>query len=830
MNTIQPEPRSFNSAPSPRSLHSLRLCVEFAALFSLASLAHAECKVTESRRNFEGAERPIVTLENDRIVVEIAPDMAGKIFRYKEKNKNTTPFEWLDDCPYHYGGRWEGKPFTHMIGDKGPEKASVTVKGGGKVAVALLRSLGVNVTGPLDLAIERTVSIEPNSTRLRVDVKITNTGDSVAPSFRYMVHAVYGQVPRDPLHWFLTTKNGIEVFDMKRGQDEMGASAGSGGAPVNHPFSRFTPGVKADKPRYEAAGWGALLTSVGPAFIYYDPAQYDFMQFWVGGDSEWHYTYEPHSKPVDLKPGDSVSCGFTLAYDAKDVPFTGEVLAYRAPSVPEEAIPGSNIVLKAQATTVKDSAQVAVNFEVKDPQGKVILSKEAAGEVQQFKFTDLAAEVPLPADAALGKYAWAAKLKDGKPLGSGTLTLMTVTQVEQAKMARATKELRDKLDETTRKAQKKEHEARLVNDLWRDGVNMALTMDDPRIWPGNGQEAGANVSVIVQRGRIPVLGLWQEREDMRLQKLAAGTAAVWPNEPAKILDALKEQRALVRDVTPDKDGKGLVALVVNPQQKRTEVMRISAPAGRDAGPTIGKRFGRFSEKPTEIDETLGTGARAVLVDGDGNIWVATNAWGDTSVFKTNQDGSPYEESVVADKGALKKFSPDGALLGTVSMLDTPMDLVLAEANGTPVILAPYRNVSSYHGAQVREGVMLVRLSDARRVGEIKVPTGSISVDEQNRLWAADVAGHVSCHEFKGKKLFDVAGSPAPAVPDAKLPPGSPLPAMVRCDGRGTTWILYALQHKLAACDASGKAVGEPKVAPEGIDGVLALEQAVGAKK
>jgi hypothetical protein len=796
------------------------------ALAFVSSSLHAECKVTETKRKFEGAERVILTLENERVIVEIAPELAGKIFRYQEKDKKTTPYEWLDDCPYHYGGRWEGKPFTYEVADKGPNRAAVTVKGGGKVSVALLRSLGFNLTSALDLGIERTVSLEPNSTRMRVDVKITNTGDGVAPSFRYMVHAVFGQVPRDPLYWFLPTAAGVEFFDRARGDAEMGASAGSGGAPLNHPFSRFMPGVKADKPRYEAGGWGGLLTSVGPAFIFYDPAQFDFMQYWVGGDSEWHYTFEPHTKPVDMKPGDSVSCSFTLAYDAKDVPFAGETVTYRAPKVPEEAMPGAPLQLKAQATTVKDQGvPVAVLFEVKDPAGKVVLSQEATGEVKQFQFTDLVAEVPLPADAPLGKYTWTAKRKDGKPLGSGALTLMTAAQVEQAKMLRATAELRGKIDEATKRAQRMEQEKRVVGDLWRDGVNMALTLDDPRVWPGTDRKqprSVAPVSVTVQRGKIPVMGQWMEREDMRLQKIAPAPVAVWPEDPEKILAALKNERAFVRDVAADAGGKGLVALLVNTQQKRTDVVRLG-----EGG--IVKRFGKSAEKPTETDETLGLNARAIAVDANGNIWVATNAWGDTSVFKTNQDGSPYEESVVADKGALKKFSPDGAFLGAVSLLDAPMDLAVAEVTAggdaraiTPVIMAPYRNITSYHGAQVREGVMLVRVSDARRVGEIKVPTGSVAVDEQGRVWVGDVAGHVSCHELKGRKLFDAAGTPAPAVPDAKLPIGSPLPAVVRADGKGAACVLLTLQRKLLTVDASGKPQGDAKVVPETAGGLLRL--------
>ena len=175
-----------------------------------------------------------------------------------DKSKPHTGFEWLDDCPYHYGGRWEGVPFSYKIDSKGPDRAAITVSGGGKIAVALLHQLtGVDVANPLELKVERTMSIVPNSTRLQIDVKITNAGEGVAPQFRYMVHAVFGQVP--PMadgraFWFLPTGKSVEFFDSKRGEHEMGIAGG--GAPVDHPFSRFIPGRKADKPRYTPAdGW-----------------------------------------------------------------------------------------------------------------------------------------------------------------------------------------------------------------------------------------------------------------------------------------------------------------------------------------------------------------------------------------------------------------------------------------------------------------------------------------------------------------------------------------------------------------------------------------------
>ncbi len=335
-------------------LHPLILCV-------LCGYANAQCTLTESVRKFEGADRNVVRMENARIIVEVVPVLEGRVVRYTEKGKQSSPFEWLDDCPYHYGGRWEGKPFEYRIDSKGPDRAAITVTGGGKIAVALLRQLtGASIANPIDLRVERTMSIEPDSTRLRVDVKITNTGDGVAPLFRYMVHGVFGQVPPMPqgrAFWFLPAGGIVEFFHADRGNKEMWASAG--GAPVDHVFSRFTPGRKADKPRYEAGGWGAMLTSAGPAYIYYDPRKFDFMQYWFGGDAEWHLTFEPHTKPVDLKPGESVACTFTLAYDSKDVPFNTATVSYERPTVSEVLLPGSMLRVKARATTVRNTSEHA---------------------------------------------------------------------------------------------------------------------------------------------------------------------------------------------------------------------------------------------------------------------------------------------------------------------------------------------------------------------------------------------------------------------------------------------------------------------------------------
>jgi hypothetical protein len=127
----------------------LRAAAALAAAGLSAVTAGAACFAVESRRHYEGTERTVVTLENERITVEVVPELGGRVIRYADKTRERSAFEWLDDCPYHYGCRWEGKPFTHAVGERGPDRASVTVKGGGKIAVAHLRGvLGVSERCP----------------------------------------------------------------------------------------------------------------------------------------------------------------------------------------------------------------------------------------------------------------------------------------------------------------------------------------------------------------------------------------------------------------------------------------------------------------------------------------------------------------------------------------------------------------------------------------------------------------------------------------------------------------------------------------------------------
>jgi hypothetical protein len=760
----------------------------------LAAAAPADVTVTESRRKFEGAERTVVHMENERITVEVVPELEGRVINYRDKSKPGSGFEWLDDCPYHFMGKWEGVPFSYKIDSKGPDRGAVTVTGGGKIAVALLRHLtGVDVANPIELKVERTVTIVPNSTRLRIDVKITNTGEGVAPSFRYMVHCVFGQVP--PMaggraYWFLPTDKAVEFFDEPRGLAEMWTVAS--GAPLDHPFSRFIPGRHADKPRYVAGGWGAVLTSAGPAYIEYDVKQYDFIQYWFGGDSEWHYTFEPHTRPVDLKPGESTTCSFTLAYDSKEITFNGPTMSYAPPVVPEALQPGGTLRIRTRATTVQSHAEKAsLKFEATGPDGATLLTQQVEGELNPFIMTELAAEAKVPVTASLGMYKW--KMSDGQAvLASGQFEVVTPDEQAKRVTLKATAALQAKLDAMQQQLSTLQHEKQRVDELWREGTDLALTWNDERFW-SVGAPTGA-VAVALDPAGVPVLGDWKSKEAVRIKELAAVPAAPWPADAEKVLAALGSDRALVRDIAVDAGGKGFAALVVDGAHNRCEVIRLG-------GGGIVKRFGEFSDKPTEIDAKLGSGARALTVDSDGNIWVATNAWGKVSVLVINQDGAPAEQAVIGAKGALKKFSPDGNLLGAIGLLTVPADLSLAVANGVPVVLAPYRHVSMYHDTQVREGVMLVRVANTQRMTELKMPGGSVAVDKSGRLWAADVAGHVACFDASGHRLFDVKNSPAPAVHDAVLPAGSPLPVMLRAAPAGGVWSLSTLKHSFTTITA-----------------------------
>ena len=102
------------------NLLSRRIALAAFILLLAASTVRAQCVLTETRRKFEGAEHTVVHMENERIIVEVVPELEGRIIKYVDKSRPASGFEWLDDCPYHYGGRWEGVPFQYHVNAKGP--------------------------------------------------------------------------------------------------------------------------------------------------------------------------------------------------------------------------------------------------------------------------------------------------------------------------------------------------------------------------------------------------------------------------------------------------------------------------------------------------------------------------------------------------------------------------------------------------------------------------------------------------------------------------------------------------------------------------------------
>ncbi len=786
------------------------------ALGLTAAGARGAATLRVEQREFSGRMREIVVIENARVRAEIVPSDSGRIAIYRDKARPESAFEWLDDCPYHYACRWEGQPFTHTLGEQGPDRVSVTVRGGGKIAVAHLRAVAnISVANPLVLEIERTMTLFKEGTRLLVDVKITNTGDGVAPRFRYMMHGVWGQVAREPFGFILPTDKGTEFFDSQRASAVFREAGRSGGDP-KHPFNRFVPERPADKPRFAPGGWVALLTAAGPTYIQYDPAQFDFFQYWYGGDSTWHWTSEPHSKPVDLAPGQSIALTFSLALDADDIAFATPTLAYGDVAAPREATPGSPLAFSVRATTARNTAEAAaIAITVRGPDGQAWPERRATAEVKGFAFAELKAVVDLPVGAAAGRYTWTAATGAGQPLGSGEIEVMSQDEMARQRAERAVTEaraeLQGRIDQLTREAGALRAEGR----LWRDAADLLISLRNPLAWRAADGTGALNVRLVTNA--VPILGNWQAREPARITAFSAPAAPAPPADLDARLARLGAERALLADVAVSPDAQTVAALLVDPAANRVQIVRIAADG------TV-RRFGRTAEKPGESNDELGRSTRAVAIDGQGRVWVATTVWGNVSRYVAGPDGQPSEQSVPGYKGAVKVFDAGGACVAALALLDTPTDLVPVLADGRAGMMAPYRNVSAYHGAMVREGALLFDAAAATRAGEIKLPAGSVAPDGSGGLWAADVAGHLTRHTARGKRLSSLEGAPPPAVADAVLPETSPLPTRLRAGADGTLWLLRPLQRELWQVRLTGDtaAIDSRRAIPESIGRPVAL--------
>ena len=56
-----------------------------AELANKISVLIQERKLTQATRKFEGADHAVVTMENDKILVEVVPELEGRVSRYVDK-------------------------------------------------------------------------------------------------------------------------------------------------------------------------------------------------------------------------------------------------------------------------------------------------------------------------------------------------------------------------------------------------------------------------------------------------------------------------------------------------------------------------------------------------------------------------------------------------------------------------------------------------------------------------------------------------------------------------------------------------------------------------
>ena len=285
-------------------------------------------------------EGTILRLENDRVSVEVVPALAGNVIRYVDKSRpaDRQPFSRLDDA-FANSGVWKAGEYTCRIGDRGPDKASLTVVGTGT-----LTPFGTAAEpAPLatSLRVERTLTVRRGSSAVRIDVTVTNTGQQTCRDLRYMVHALYEykMFPGATVYAYLPTDRGVRIFDHERIVKDMALARA---ARPGHPWRRWSPpdgGI--DKPRHPALGWAAMSSDSGYSYLFYDPAQFDFVGLWNGTHpAEW-LVIEPNTKGVDLAPGRSVRFWFALATDASDVPVKRAAAAVPTQADTYFAMPGN---------------------------------------------------------------------------------------------------------------------------------------------------------------------------------------------------------------------------------------------------------------------------------------------------------------------------------------------------------------------------------------------------------------------------------------------------------------------------------------------------------
>ena len=430
---------SIHPYPAPPKEHAIKtstLCIACVILASTPTGSFGAASIDEAVRQFtlsdpawiQKHESMVVTLANDRIAAGIAPDVDGNIISFVDKTRPTSPFSRLDDS-FATTGQWKGRAYTYHIDERGPDRAAVTLETGGTLTPWPLPS--GKQPPAADLTLKKTISVDGLSSRLRVDVTITNVGSTPVHALRYMAHALYSYkyLPGGTCYVFLPLDGQVRMFDYDRiVKDKFLASH----LTTDNPFARWSPaGVMPDKGRYPAEGWSAMYSDSGWSYLSYDPAQFDFISFYTGTHpGEW-LTMEPNTRAADLAPGQSVHFSYSLVADSDDVPMapaTGAhhqespTIAFEPPAVPEAFVPGTPFMVRVRAATVLDRPQdCSLRFTIQPQHGKPVYQQRLAGTIRPFLATEIAGECAVPATVSPGNYEWRVEDAGGTVIGKGTL-------------------------------------------------------------------------------------------------------------------------------------------------------------------------------------------------------------------------------------------------------------------------------------------------------------------------------------------------------------------------------------------------------------------------
>lgn len=398
------------------------------AVFCSPRAVWADASVRETKANWvvsdpgflHKGEGTVLTLENSRISLEIVPDEGGNVLNYHDKQSlqflqnGDMPFERMDD-DFGAIGRWKPEPYSYKIDQNGPKKALVTLVGNGQLIRPDL--------SPIRLQVQRTISIDADSTRLKVDVVVTNKDTIIAPNLRYMIHDLYLQkmLPGPMYRIFLPSSRGVESFNYER---LIKANYLVRTVPENHPFRQWSKEPEdLLKARYPALGWLAMQSASGHVYLSYDPKNFDFVTLWTGSHpAEW-LALEPHTKATDLAPGQSFQTSFMLALDAKDIDLLPSAIAIENLEVKQRS--GEDFDLTIRAATFSDQAQNAsLKWQVFDAKNKSVFGSQISLALQPFQFSDVV--IPGKTKWANGVYRWELTDKTGQKVGAGQFEISDV--------------------------------------------------------------------------------------------------------------------------------------------------------------------------------------------------------------------------------------------------------------------------------------------------------------------------------------------------------------------------------------------------------------------